>query len=651
MEKDTRPSLLALFSAILWCFALFCALIPFPAFEFSFFFLSVAFLLSATITADAIGLYKGTWDLPKSPILLIGLAFWGLALASIFWSEIPFVSFVYFWFFSLLPLSFLSFILGHAAKKRLEYARTGLLIILTGVASYGLLQFFFLPDFLFKGLICAPLKNPNSLAALLSSGLFLSIGALFMSGKRHAFSKHFIFLCALLILCALILTGSRGVLLLTTIAFTLICLWLPVQVKKHSTILGALIAFGVLFSFLISGFDPAGDGSPVKDYGQAFTTPETLYAERLQIWSATLDMIKDHLWTGTGIGTFFLYYPAYRPLEDSTAGFMAHNDVLQFWAEMGIVAPILFCVFVLWSIIRTFRALNCTEKDSADRIQLIIPFCALSVLIVHSTISFNFHVVSVLCVMGFLLALWFVTSAALLNERTITLSKPGWMTIPNGWLCFLLPTLCLLTLLGSALNSDFYIKKARTALSEGDMKTFATAVETADKRAFGLNSKTYTLAASIPMGILETKGQTLPIPEQKKLYHQITTLLDKAYRTNPRSAAIFYHRAQLYDMVAPSVIPETAPSQAALLNTALKLDQLHLPSRERLAALYMAKGEQRKALDLLLEGLGWPYTAHDPLSYYRMTEYLMKRENDFTKQNLLQNKIKAYKRRAISVKP
>jgi O-antigen ligase len=64
-----------------------------------------------------------------------------------------------------------------------------------------------------------------------------------------------------------------------------------------------------------------------------------------------LDMAADFPWTGSGGGTFYGLFPNYQsePLD----GFHthAHNDYLQFAAELGLPAALLlacFCVLGLW---------------------------------------------------------------------------------------------------------------------------------------------------------------------------------------------------------------------------------------------------------------------------------------------------------------
>lgn len=69
------------------------------------------------------------------------------------------------------------------------------------------------------------------------------------------------------------------------------------------------------------------------------------FVSRFPIWSTTWEIIKDNPW-GTGLGTFAAVYQTHRT-EDSTAGVFAHNDLLQFAAELGWLAPLIFIGLII----------------------------------------------------------------------------------------------------------------------------------------------------------------------------------------------------------------------------------------------------------------------------------------------------------------
>src|SRR5205823_9662416 len=71
---------------------------------------------------------------------------------------------------------------------------------------------------------------------------------------------------------------------------------------------------------------------------------------RLSLYRATLRMIKDHPWFGTGLGTFDWAFPAYRSDDISMYGIYdrALNTLLELAAEAGI--PLASLVVIGWMI-------------------------------------------------------------------------------------------------------------------------------------------------------------------------------------------------------------------------------------------------------------------------------------------------------------
>jgi O-antigen ligase len=106
-------------------------------------------------------------------------------------------------------------------------------------------------------------------------------------------------------------------------------------------------------------------------FSQAFASPrwQAGAPTRLAIWLTTLQMVQDAPWFGHGAGTFTHVYPATTSLlvsEDpdlapyaSTWTNAAHNDLLQTWAETGIVGAFLLVMLVgsaFWSIARRMQS-------------------------------------------------------------------------------------------------------------------------------------------------------------------------------------------------------------------------------------------------------------------------------------------------------
>ncbi|MFQ5883315.1 MAG: tetratricopeptide repeat protein [Candidatus Methylomirabilales bacterium] len=76
---------------------------------------------------------------------------------------------------------------------------------------------------------------------------------------------------------------------------------------------------------------------------------------RLAVWKGTLRMIRDHFWTGVGVGNFALAFVPYRSAityqHPTVQPEHAHNEYLNLWAELGPLGLLVF----LWLAVRIIR--------------------------------------------------------------------------------------------------------------------------------------------------------------------------------------------------------------------------------------------------------------------------------------------------------
>jgi O-antigen ligase len=93
-------------------------------------------------------------------------------------------------------------------------------------------------------------------------------------------------------------------------------------------------------------------------FSEAFSSPRWTSGldTRLAIWYTTLEIVRTHPWIGVGAGNFVYTYPAttspivqanpkLAPYGSSWTN-AAHNELLQFWAELGIIGPALLILVV-----------------------------------------------------------------------------------------------------------------------------------------------------------------------------------------------------------------------------------------------------------------------------------------------------------------
>jgi len=115
-------------------------------------------------------------------------------------------------------------------------------------------------------------------------------------------------------------------------------------------------------------------------------------------------MIQDYFWTGTGLGSFermFLWYQVqYAPelTGHSTCSktgtyCFAHNDPLQFFAEMGVFPFVFFYAACFYYLSKTKN---------------YIPAAAIAVIIIHSHFTFNFYIPAIGVLIGLAGRKWII---------------------------------------------------------------------------------------------------------------------------------------------------------------------------------------------------------------------------------------------------
>ena len=626
----TRYTQLKILSPLFWVLAFITSMMWAPAYEAEFFGAAFALLVISAVSADGLGIYKGYWQLPKGPVIYIGFAFWLVALLSIVFSDVPYVAYVFFFQFSLLPVAFLSFVLGHEANKRLKIAGWGLSAVTAALAIFAIAQYLMLPDWLQSGRSVAyPIKNPNGLASLLALGVFAGF-SLALSTHRSGYVIIAIILATLSGL-GIYTTGGRAVFIAMVAAFAIMIALLPSTTRSRQIrSLGVFAAIMGLGFFIFSIFAPDGADSdragPAAEAGMTIQKADKWLGSRPEIWRGTRQMIRDNPLTGTGIGTFFLYYPEYRLQGDPSSGYMAHSEPLQFWAELGIAGPVLFYAFLVAGLIRTWRAgrIGRTTTDPGQErayIRMIVAFCGLGVVIVHAHVSYPLHISAILLAAGWHLAVWYHAGSSLLNTAYARLHIPAVLSPRQreGIIGMILGlgVFVILGALSPIVASEHYIHRAKRAAETGDVKAYARYVNMADKLGLGLNAKAYQMAATIPMGILES-DKRLPADKVQKLFRQTQDLLGQALHYNPRLTQAYTYKARARMAMAERTGASPAPETQAFLRRALELNPKFLPAREALYQYYKSQGKTERAYKTLKAGMGWPYNRYDLRGYYRI---------------------------------
>lgn len=117
---------------------------------------------------------------------------------------------------------------------------------------------------------------------------------------------------------------------------------------------------------------------------------QNFYSSRGFIWRDTMKMIKDNPIIGVGLGAFPTAFPRYTETDGTYPVLQAHNDVLQIFADGGIIGGVLGIIFIVL-VARSF-ARGMRVRDPWRRAMTLGMGTAMVSLLVHSVFDWSLQV-------------------------------------------------------------------------------------------------------------------------------------------------------------------------------------------------------------------------------------------------------------------
>ncbi|MGH9405971.1 MAG: O-antigen ligase family protein [Terriglobia bacterium] len=185
-----------------------------------------------------------------------------------------------------------------------------------------------------------------------------------------------------------IFSRSRTGIFATLITLVFVGLFAQLKVRRKAWALGlaafVLVAVGyglwIGLNPVVSRFEALRGGAP------------TLEREgRLPTWQATLEIVRGHPLTGTGLGTFRYQFPHFQTVQLSLFFTHAHNDYLEFLSETGWVGALLLFVPILVLLVWMGHSFLTDPRRYRPAITLGCMGSTLAILI-HSVADFNLHI-------------------------------------------------------------------------------------------------------------------------------------------------------------------------------------------------------------------------------------------------------------------
>jgi O-antigen ligase len=213
----------------------------------------------------------------------------------------------------------------------------------------------------------------------------------------------------MLMLTTLTMTASRAGLCATLLAAMGLILVLQNKGKsgKLSFLFAATLVLLVLIIIEISGGGLA----------QRFVMESVNSFGRMDVYAITFSAIGDHLWFGTGLGTFEDVFLMYVDGTSDLASFTwdkAHNSYLELFLGLGAPAALIYLGVVLSWIIQCLSGIFRRHKD---RHFPALAFAASLLVGIHSFVDFSLQIQGVAIVYITLLSIGLAQAYSMRKER------------------------------------------------------------------------------------------------------------------------------------------------------------------------------------------------------------------------------------------
>jgi O-antigen ligase len=242
--------------------------------------------------------------------------------------------------------------------------------------------------------------NRHNFAAYMEMTIALP-AALLMTGaiKRD---QRLVYLTAIVLMAvALFLSGSRGgfVALLAEVIL-LVMLTTPLHGTKKVAVRLALAA--AMLVAVVAGTMFVGGESSLTRIAETASSKD-ISTNRTHIWSVTLDVIKNNLPLGAGLGAFGVAYTPTDTLSGLERAEQAHNDYLQTLSDAGLVGLVIGGAFLLLFVRTAMRGVR--RENRFRRSVAIGATAGIFAVLVHSIFDFVLHTTAIAVLFLLFLAL------------------------------------------------------------------------------------------------------------------------------------------------------------------------------------------------------------------------------------------------------
>lgn len=271
-------------------------------------------------------------------------------------------------------------------------AAAGAAIAVLGIAQHltGEGRIYWLIEPSQGGWVFGPYVNRNHYAGLMELWIPLALGM--GLAPEASFLRRWVWSgMALVMAASVVMAASRGGLLALAVQVAVLVIATAALHGRRRAVVGLVAGAAVLGGF----FWYVGSADLLERFTEmgtpGSTTVDEVSGHRLQAWSGSLQIFREHWLLGTGLDTFEPHFRGLRQYYTDKVWTHAHNDFLQFVAETGVVGVALGVWLVLAAAREIVRNLRRTAQTATGAL-LIGMACACLGFMVHGWLDFNFHV-------------------------------------------------------------------------------------------------------------------------------------------------------------------------------------------------------------------------------------------------------------------
>src|SRR5579864_2306985 len=259
------------------------------------------------------------------------------------------------------------------------------------VAVFGILQhltfngrLYWFREMRYGGIPFGPYVNRNHFAGFAELVIPIALVPLVL-GKVRRERLFAVAICALLPIGALFLCASRAGIVSFVVEMAFLFVLLAVRrIRSKYVLVGGMV---LLLAFLLVSW------LGVRQILERFSSMQSLevtVGKRASMRQDTWHIFRAHPWTGTGLGTLPVVFPAYETLYDGKIVNHAHNDYLEMLADTGVLGGLCCASFLGVLFVVSLKQLLVTDNSFAAALHLsgLVACCG---FLVHSLVDFNLH--------------------------------------------------------------------------------------------------------------------------------------------------------------------------------------------------------------------------------------------------------------------